>query len=154
MLTQAAVWLYDGGPEMQGPSVFLVCLALALVWLCDLVIKQSAIKLAVNPVKVTSVKPADKEIIGFVLAYLLPLARGSAFEGFPMLVVLVVFFGVIMTSNSYHMNPLLGFLGYHFYEVTVEGVGYVLISKRNLHDTTGINKVVSITDYMLLDVKQ
>lgn len=154
MLTQAAVWLYDGKPEMQGPSAFLIFLALGLVWLCDLVIRRSATALASNSVKVSSIKPADKEIIGFVLAYLLPLARGSAFEGFPMIVVLIVFFAVIMTSNAYHTNPLLGFLGYHFYEVTIDSVGYVLISQRNLHNTSGIDKVVSITDYMLLDVKQ
>ena len=154
MLTQAAVWLYDGEPEMQGPSAFLIFLALALVWLCDVVIRRSARELASNPVKVSAIKPADKEIIGFVLAYLLPLARGSGFEGFPMIVVLIVFFVVIMTSNAYHTNPLLGMMGYHFYEVTIENVGYVLISKRNLHHTAGIEKVVSITDYMLLDVKQ
>lgn len=154
MLTQAAVWLYDGKAEMQGPSAFLIFLALALVWLCDVVIRRSARELASNPVKVSAIKPADKEIIGFVLAYLLPLARGSGFEGFPMIVVLIVFFVVIMTSNAYHTNPLLGMMGYHFYEVTIENVGYVLISKRNLHNTAGIEKVVSITDYMLLDVKQ
>lgn len=154
MLTQAAVWLYDGKPEMQGPSVFLVGCALALVWLCDVVIRRSAAELASNPVKVSAIKPADKEIIGFVLAYLLPLARGSNFEGFPMVMVLVVFFLVIMTSNAYHTNPLLTMLGYHFYEVTIENVGYVLISKRNLHSTRGIERVASITDYMLLDVKR
>lgn len=151
MLTQAAVWLYDGERDKQGPSVFLVLLALGLVWLCDVVIRRSAIELASNPVKVSAIKPADKEIIGFVLAYLLPLARGSGFEGFPMLVVLIVFFAVIMTSNAYHTNPLLGFLNYHFYEVTIANVGYVLISKCDLHNINSIQRVANLTDYMLLD---
>lgn len=151
MLTQAAVWIYDANPEMQGPSALLVFLALALVWLCDIVIRRSAKELASNPVKVTAIKPADKEIIGFVLAYLLPLARGSGFEGFPVIVVLIVFFMVIMTSNAYHTNPLLGFLGYHFYEVTIANVGYVLISKRDLHNVQVIKQVAQITNYMLLD---
>ena len=68
-----------------------------------------------------------------------------------MVVVLIVFFAVIMTSNAYHTNPLLGFLGYHFYEVTIANVGYVLISKKNLHNIQGIRQVAQITNYMLLE---
>ena len=57
-----------------------------------------------------------------------------------------------MTSNAYHTNPLLGLIGYHFYEITIEDVGYTLLSRRNLHNTKTIKTVVSLTDYMLLDV--
>lgn len=69
-----------------------------------------------------------------------------------MFVVLGVFFLVVMTSNAYHTNPLLGLIGYHFYEVSIDDVGYILISRRNLHNTRAIKTVVSLTDYMLLDV--
>ena len=69
-----------------------------------------------------------------------------------MFVVLGVFFLVVMTSNAYHTNPLLGLIGYHFYEITIEDVGYTLLSRRNLHNTKTIKTVVSLTDYMLLDV--
>lgn len=119
---------------------------------CVLIIYLAGRHLSKNPVTIKSIKPADKEIIGFVLAYLLPLARGSQFDGVPMFVVLGVFFLVVMTSNAYHTNPLLGLIGYHFYEVSIDDVGYILISRRNLHNTRAIKTVVSLTDYMLLDV--
>ncbi|MBF0587457.1 hypothetical protein INT08_11240 [Prosthecochloris sp. N3] len=149
MLTFAAVYWFD---NKQILALALVGGTILLVFTCVTVIKLAASQLAKNPVIIKTIKPADKEIVGFVLAYLLPLARGSQFDGFPMLIVLGVFLLVVMTSNAYHTNPLLGLIGYHFYEVTVEDVGYTLLSKRNLHNTRAIKTVVSLTDYMLLDV--
>jgi hypothetical protein len=149
MLTFAAVYWFD---NKQILALALVGVTILLVFTCVTVIKLAASHLATNPVVIKTIKPADKEIIGFVLAYLLPLARGSQFDGVPMLIVLCVFLLVVMTSNAYHTNPLLGLIGYHFYEVTIEDVGYTLLSKRNLHNTRAIKTVVSLTDYMLLDV--
>jgi hypothetical protein len=45
----------------------------------------------------------------------------------------------------------MGLMGYHFYEVVIEEVGYILVSRRTLHHTRSIKEVVSLTDYMLLD---
>ncbi|NTW84408.1 MAG: hypothetical protein HGB36_13805 [Chlorobiaceae bacterium] len=149
MLTFAAVYWFD---NKQILALALIGGAILLVFACVTVIKLSATRLATNPVHIKTIKPADKEIVGFVLAYLLPLARGSQFDGVPMFIVLGVFLLVVMTSNAYHTNPLLGLIGYHFYEVTIEDVGYTLLSKRNLHNSKAIKTVVSLTDYMLLDV--
>jgi hypothetical protein len=63
----------------------------------------------------------------------------------------MIFFLVVLTSNTYHMNPLVGALGYHFYEVATAGVTYVLISKRTLHHVRGRHRAVMVADYMLLD---
>lgn len=149
MLTFAAVYWFDNKKIL---ALALISVAVLLVLTCTKVIKLSASQLATNPVTIKTIKPADKEIVGFVLAYLLPLARGSQFDGVPIFIVLGVFLLVVMTSNAYHTNPLLGLIGYHFYEVTIDDVGYTLLSKRNLHNTKAIKTVVSLTDYMLLDV--
>ncbi len=149
MLTFAVVFWFDG--ERKFAVGLLGGAALAII-ACVTVINLAATQLSKNPVAIKTIKPADKEIVGFVLAYLLPLARGSQFDGVPMFVVLGVFFLVVMTSNAYHTNPLLGLIGYHFYEITIEDVGYTLLSRRNLHNTKTIKTVVSLTDYMLLDV--
>ena len=151
MLTSAAVSFWK---KETTTGFVLVATAFAAVGVCVLVMSAAARKLSRNPVTIKSIKPADKEIIGFVLAYLLPLARGSQFENFPLIVVLAVFFLVVMTSNAYHTNPLLGLLGYHFYEVTIDEIGYILVSRRTLHNTRAIKEVVSLTDYMLLDVSK
>lgn len=141
--------------DIAWPSMWpLVFGTVAAVVVCLLVMHLAASQLSPNQVTIKSIKPADKELIGFVLAYLLPLARGTPFEGYPLLVVLAVFFLVVMTSNAYHTNPLLGLLGWHFYEVVIEEVGYILVSRRNIHHVREIKKVVNLTDYMLLDATQ
>ena len=149
MLTSAVVSFSKG--EISA-GAWLVVATVVAVTTCVAVMSSAAKKLPRNRVTIKSIKPADKEIIGFVLAYLLPLARGSQFETLPLIAALVIFFLVVMTSNAYHTNPLLGLLEYHFYEVIIDDVGYVLISRKNLHSIRRVNEVVSLTDYMLLDV--
>jgi small neutral amino acid transporter SnatA (MarC family) len=72
----------------------------------------------------------------------------------PVLVfVAVIFFFIVQNSHAYHFNPLLGFFGYHFYEVGIEGgITYVLITKQNISDCKSITKVVQLTEYMIMDV--
>src|SRR6185295_1851142 len=89
MLTSAIVSFSK--KEMRA-GVLLIAATLAAVAVCVFVMRAAARKLPRNPVSIKSIKPGDKEIIGFVLAYLLPLARGSQFENLPLVVVLAVFF--------------------------------------------------------------
>jgi hypothetical protein len=123
------------------------------VFLCRYILLRSARELPTEEWEFSTVKPADREITGFVIAYLLPLAKAGGLQySWPILtVVLVIFFLVVLTSNSYHMNPLIGALGYHFYEVASGGVTYVLISKRTLHHVRGKHRAATVADYMLLD---
>jgi hypothetical protein len=69
-----------------------------------------------------------------------------------LIFVAALFFLIVATSHSYHFNPLLGFLGYHFYEVNIEGgITYVLITKQNIADCKSITQVVQLTEYMILE---
>ena len=141
--------------EVAWPSMWpLILGAVLCVAICLMVMNRAATQLARNAVVIKSIKPADKELIGFVLAYLLLLALGTPFEGPPLFVVLLVFFVLVMTSNAYHTNPLLAILGWHFYEVVIEEVSYIIVSPRNIHSVRSIKEVVCLTDYMLLDVTQ
>lgn len=121
---------------------------------CSLTIRASQRKLESFPFEITSIRTADKEIVGFVLAYLLPLANIGPFKQDLVVLsfVLAVFLMVVMTTNSYHFNPLLGLLGYHFYEATSGNVSYVLVSRKNLRNTATIKQVVQLTEYMVIDV--
>ena len=150
LFTYAAVCFFD---HNYGVSALLCACAVWLLLFCLRTMERVKLQLSPQSVVIKSIKPADKELVGFILAYLLPLARGSGFETLPLIIALGVFFLVVMTSNAYHTNPLLGLVGYHFYEVVIADVGYVLVTRRNLHNTTSIKQVVSLTDYMLLDTK-
>ncbi len=93
-------------------------------------------------------------MVGFVLVYLLPLINRSALDidGFVLVFVAIMFFIIVLTTNSYHFNPLIGFFGYHFYEVTVEGgITFVLMTKKNLTNCKAVRSVVQVSEYMILE---
>jgi len=125
-----------------------------LTIICWRLIELSKKNLEKVPVKITTVKTVDREIIGFIIVYLLPLINESTAAVNPakLIFVGVFFFIIVATSHSYHFNPLLGIIGYHFYEVETEGgITYVLISKQNIADCKSIVQVVQLTEYMILE---
>jgi len=136
----------------DGIIYFVIAGILTLI--CWKLITLSKKNLEVMPVKIITVKTVDKEIIGFILVYLLPLINQTTttVNGSVLIFVGILFFMIVSTSHSYHFNPLLGFLGYHFYEVNIEGgIFYVLISKQNITHSKSIEKVVQLTEYMILE---
>jgi hypothetical protein len=143
----AAYWLTGSGYLLA--ALVMSGLCFGLVWL-----SASRHGLERLPVKIKSVKTVDKEIVGFLLVYLLPLINQSQSTiSVPVLVfVAVLFFFIIYNSHAYHFNPLLGFFGYHFFEVTIEGdITYVLITRQNITDCKAVSHVVQLTEYMILD---
>ncbi len=151
----ALPWSQNVTSHWQAGSGYLLAalilsgLCLGLVWL-----SASRHGLERMPVQIKSVKTVDKEIVGFLLVYLLPLINQShSTISVPVLIfVAVIFFFIVYNSHAYHFNPLLGLFGYHFYEVTIEGnITYVLITRQNITDCKNITQVVQLTEYMILD---
>ena len=143
----AAHWQAGSGYLLA--ALILSGLCFGLVWL-----SASRHGLERLPVKIKSVKTVDKEIVGFLLVYLLPLINQSQNTvSLPVLVfVAVMFFFIVYNSHAYHFNPLLGFFGYHFFEVTIEGdITYVLITHQNITDCKAVSRIVQLTEYMILD---
>ena len=149
MLTSAVVFYAKGQLLL---SCWLVVATVTATVVCLVVIKCAAKQLSKNSVSIKSIKPADREMVAFILVCLIPLVQGIQFDVLSLFVVLVVFFLIVMTSNTYHTNPLLGLFSYHFYDVMIDDVCYTLISHRTPHNAKAIKEVVSLTDYVLLDV--
>jgi len=125
-----------------------------LIVICILILNFSKSNLEKIPVKITSVKTADKEVVGFIIVYLLPLINESSLNVNPnvLIFIAVLFFIIVFTSNSYHFNPLLGFFGYHFYEISIEGgITFVLLSRKDVVNCKNIKAVVQISEYMVLE---
>lgn len=135
----------------DGISYLVITISLSAI--CWGFLSLSKKRLEIIPVSIKSIKTADKELVGFVLIYLLPLIKSDLHvDSMTLIFVGVLFFFVVFTTNSYHFNPIIGFLGYHFYEVTIEGgVTYVLMSKRNISNCIDVNSVVQISEYMILE---
>jgi len=144
---------------MRGESLLKIVILLGIIILllitCVLIIELSRRKLEVVRFPINSVKIADGEVVGFLVAYLFPFTSLTTdkVNEITLLFVLFIFFVVIFGTNAYHFNPLLSLLGYHFYEVTTESnVTYLLITKKTLKNTVSINEVAHLTDYIVLDV--
>ncbi len=62
---------------------------------------------------------------------------------------------VLWTTHAIQVNPVLGLLGYHYYEVeTQEGITYLMISKRAINDVSKIKKVVQLTEYGIIECNE
>lgn len=151
----ALPWSHNFTSHWQAGSGYLLA-ALMLCVLCFSIVWLAASRYGLErlPVKIKAVKTVDKEIVGFLLVYLLPLINQSQNTiSVPVLVfIAVIFFVIVYNSHAYHFNPLLGFFGYHFYEVTIEGdITYVLITRQNITDCKNVSQVVQLTEYMILD---
>ena len=129
-------------------------IAIGLIFLCLLIIKAAKKQLGVINFNVTQVKSADSETVGFILIYLLPLINMTDISvNLPVLLfIFFLFFLIVWSTNAYHFNPLMGLFGYHFYEVTSNGnIVFLLITKSDIRSTAQINRVVQLTEYIVLD---
>ncbi|WP_051506792.1 hypothetical protein [Saccharibacillus sacchari] len=155
LLTYAfVVWVRGGSLTL----ISLITLLIVILLIgCIQIIKIAKEKLEVINFPINSIKVTDGEVVGFLVAYLLPfLSLGTdKVNGQILLFIMFIFFIVIWGTNAYHFNPLLSLLGYHFYEVsTAENITYLLITKKSLKNTKAIKSVIQLTDYIVLDTEE
>ncbi len=131
--------------------------AIGMVCLCLLILRFAKTQLEKQHLKVKSIKSSDKEVMTFLLAYLLPLipAKTIGISGHYLTIVFVftMFFLAIYYSNAFDFNPLLGLCGYHFYEVQSEdGMAFLLITRKHLLKPEQVAEVVQLFPYTFLNV--
>lgn len=135
-------------------ALLAICLCVALAIISSWIVTSAASKFEKLPIAIKKVKSADKEVVGFFIAYALPLIFKGASDqdmGAWLLAGLMLMF-VLWTTHALHVNPVLGLIGFHFYEVeTQEGVTYLLITKRTINNLKSITSVVQLTEYGILD---
>ncbi|WP_332405569.1 hypothetical protein [Vibrio metschnikovii] len=144
-------WFADK-KEFAGLSI---AASLFLVLVCIWVLRYAKNNLESFSFQVSSIEAADRENMAFLLLYLLPLFTAS-FDTLNWVVwtpILIIFALITSTGYSYHFNPLLGIMKWHFYKVgTPEGVTYVLITKKELRRASDPLVVVQLTEYIVLDI--
>lgn len=128
--------------------VFLF-LGIILISILKLILYTAKIKLEVLPISITEVSNADQESLVFIFTYLIPLLN---IDTAMIIFLLILFFIIIFNTSIYHFNPILGLLGYHQYEIKIEGgLTFILVTKKTLRNTKQIKNVVQLTDYILLE---
>ncbi|NHN38948.1 hypothetical protein G8764_16690 [Pseudomaricurvus alcaniphilus] len=134
----------------------LILVVVAFALFCFYILGQAPKKLESFPITSVSLKPADNEIVGFVLAYLVPILNTGYNEinFFLMAFIYLLFVVIAWNSNAYHFNPILGVLGFNAYEVTTkDNITYVLLTTKTLRKNSDISNVCQLTQYMLLDIQ-
>jgi len=152
LLTYAWVAYQAGECRLAG---ILLGVCIFLIGVCIGMLRYARAYLERVKFSATAVEAADRENMGFLLLYLLPLftAQFATLNWQVWVPAIVIFGAVVATGYSYHFNPLLGLMGWHFYKVsTKEGVTYVLITKKQLRNANETIEVGQLTEYIVMDV--
>lgn len=153
-LSISMAYIYAVKDQNLWYAFIATCLCVLLGAIALQVIGMSQRKLERLPVTIKKAKSADKEVIGFFIAYALPLVfRGQSSPDLgAWLVAACMLFFVLWSTHSLQVNPVLGLFGYHFYEVeTADGITYLLISKRRIGNALTIKNVVQLSEYGILE---
>ena len=153
LLAYALLALYEGE---YLPAVILMVFSFLLFGLSVVLLLFVKRHLELLTISLSSIEVADREAVGLLVLYLLPLLRTSFSEiEFPILIpAAVIFLALAVTGYNYHFNPLLIASGWHFYKVgTPEGVTYVLITRKSLRSVVGSITVGQLTGYTVIDLE-
>ncbi len=109
-------------------------------------------------IKITSVSGTDNPVLGFFLAYMLPiLDQDITTTQSPILAIsLFIFFcWIVWSTHLFHFNPVLGFMGYNFYAVAnTKNVTHILITKRVLKNLDFDGEVVQLDNFIYMDISE
>lgn len=131
--------------------------ALFLVFICWAVMQYAARAAQKHTVRITQFEDKDKEVLAFLLAYLLPFAAGKDMLADVHWLTGAYVFGVILLvfthARAFHFNPMLGLLGYHLYSLKDgDGVSVLLISRSELRRAGGDVRTVRLAYDIYLQI--
>jgi hypothetical protein len=114
-----------------------VVMALLLVFICWGLLRYAERNAQKHKLKVEQFEDNDKEVLAFLLAYLLPLVSVkdtvAEIHWLTGAYVLVIILLVFTHARAFHFNPVMGLLGYHFYSLkNGDGISLLLISRSEL----------------------
>lgn len=135
----------------------LIATGLALTFVAVRFLNWAKTNLKQTEIRTATVRQTDKDVLAFLMAYLLPLIGKDGLSiGNPLIALYAysLVFIAIYHSNSFHFNPMLSMIGYHFYEVqTEEGYGAIVVSKGSHMMQKQCITVVKIAPFLLLTVQ-
>lgn len=114
--------------------------AVLLVVICWGLLKYAAGHAQKKKLAIEQFEDNNKEVLAFLLAYLLPLVSVkdtvAEIHWLTAVYVLVIILIVFAHARAFHFNPVMGLLGYHFYGLKASnGASLLLISRKELTRT-------------------
>lgn len=141
-------------PEHGWDGARWLAVAALLVAACLSLIRVAATRLERESVEVDAAKSMDRDVLSFLVSYALPLIWPQQEKG--SLVALGVFVGLVAVllyqTGLVNVNPLLGLVGYRFFEIhPTTGETVVLVSRRRAA-IIGRKSVVRLSNNVWLEV--
>lgn len=136
-------------------AICLVATSVCFGFLCYSLLLFLRKRPEIQIITAKTLKNADKDLLAFLLSYLLPIAveNRSGYNDLVLPVVSCLLLLVVYQSELYYVNPLLGMVGYHFYEVaTTEGTSAILITKRHPQHVRDPFRVTRVSPHVFLEV--
>jgi hypothetical protein len=134
-----------------------VVISVFLVFICWALLRYVARSGQKHTIDIGQFEDKDKEVLAFLLAYLLPFAAAKDILAEVHWLTAAYVFGIILLvfthARAVHFNPMMGLLRYHFYNVKDrDGVSMLLMSRRELRRAGLQIEAVRIAEDIYLDV--
>lgn len=149
----AVLWIQTKN-DIKLPIIF-IALGIIISIYNLLFIKLCRKKIAVTPITVLEITPNDTWSIIYCLTYLLPFANVviKDFNIYISIAIAIIIALLLSLSNIALPNPLLLFLGFHFYKVMDESgtCDCFLISRKKSATPKSIKLVHRVFNYFLIE---
>lgn len=137
-------------------NVTIICIALCCLILafCDYIIRLCSHNLVEDSIHIESIEPYDQENLSFYLIYTLPIltTKFTELDWRVWAIIFLFYISIIYKGFNYSSNPLLLFIGWHFYKAqSSNGVTYILLTRKTLLKAKQQFKVIRVTEYLLLE---
>lgn len=156
ILGAVAVNQYTLGKPVSAWAPWLL-IALLLVFICWGLLRYASHAAQKHTLKITEFEDKDKEVLAFLLAYLLPFAAAKDMLADVHWLTGTYVFAIILLvfthARAFHFNPMMGLLLYHFYSVKDDdGISILLISRRELRRAGSEVQTVRLAHDIYLEI--
>jgi len=130
---------------------------LLLVFICWGLLRYAARAAQKHTLRIAQFEDKDKEMLAFLLAYLLPFAAAKDMlaevhwltGAYVFAIILLVF----THARAFHFNPMMGLLRYHFYSLKDgDGISILLISRQELRQAGSEIQAVRLAQDIYLQI--
>ncbi len=126
------VWAAASFPTARLWAAAAVLIALLMVGISVGLLTLARRELQIDPLTIGKAVRLDKDVLGFLVAYALPIVVSNQPTRLVAIAVFMLVVCVVLVQlQILYVNPLLGMLGFHFYEVEVENADTVLVICRS-----------------------
>ncbi len=135
----------------KNPIAAYSSLALGILGVLGLVVYIRIVsRLGPVPINISSINRRDGESMSYIVTYVIPflaLPSDDHDKDIALMVFFVVLAIIYVNSQMIHINPMLNAMGFHLYDVAIEGGSnsYLISRRRRIRRGTILN-VISLTE--------